>query len=138
MEGRHARRRIGDRTLTRMPAHIRVKFSFSKQHLRAARYFAGQAAKIEQEQTPVPEGLMVEHRAYVTGAVLLSVAALESSINELYHEVISAETNTLKHFDSRGATLMVTMWDDTEKAPILEKYQRALVFAGRAVFEKSA
>ena len=115
-----------------------VKYSFSKQHFRAAKFFASQASAIEQEAIPVPEARQAEHRAYVTGAVLLSVAALESSINELYHEIISKEKKTIGHLDSRAIDLIVGMWAETERAPILQKYQRALLFSGRQVFDKSA
>jgi hypothetical protein len=116
---------------------VRVKYSFSRQHLAAARHFAAEASRIEAAATPVPEVQEAEHRAHVTAAVMLSVAALEASINELYHEVFSKEQKSLQHFDDRAVRLMIETWRDTERLPILEKYQRVLLYAGLANFDRS-
>jgi hypothetical protein len=46
------------------------------------------------------------------------------------------KTNTTSPFDDRTLTLMRDLWPETERFPILEKYQRALFLAGRGVLNR--
>jgi hypothetical protein len=115
---------------------VRIKHSLSKQHMRGARLLAAKALEIESRGRPIPDAVLVEHRAYVTGSIMSAVAALEASVNELYLEVRDAEPRTTDALDERGSELMVGLWAETERLPILEKYQRALLFCGRPSFQR--
>jgi hypothetical protein len=115
---------------------VRIKHSLSKQHVRGARLLAAKASEIESRGLPIPETVLVEHRACVMGSIMSAVAALEASINELFLEVRDAEPRTTDTLDERGSGLMVALWAETERLPILEKYQRALLFCGRPSFAR--
>jgi hypothetical protein len=83
----------------------------------------------------VPDDKEGEHRAYVIGAVFASVAALEASINELYHEAINGEPKTADGFEC-GTQVIKSEWVKMERrSPILAKYERALRLAGQPSFE---
>lgn len=65
-------------------AKAEVRYSFTAQFLRGAAIFATRANAIEETADVSPsDGPMVEHRAFVVGAILQSAAALESEISEV-------------------------------------------------------
>jgi len=113
-----------------------VKASLSKIHFRGAQLLADRAAALEPPDRPIADDTFLEHRALVTGAVLMAVAALEASINELYLEVVHDEPKTTEAMDGRALALIKQFWPDTERLPILEKYQRVLVLADRSPLPK--
>ena len=51
-----------------------VKHSFSKQHLRAARFFTESCDRLEKEVTAPSEDQRAEHRAFATNTILSAVA----------------------------------------------------------------
>lgn len=116
--------------------NIRIKHSLSKQHLRGARFFAKQALAVAEAGRPMSEDLTGELRAYVIAAVMSAVSGLEAFVNELYIEVRDGEPKTMGKFEDRSISLMVQLWDDIERLPILEKYQRALLLSGLPPFER--
>jgi len=91
-----------------MTAKMSMKHNFSKQHIRTAAYFSKCAAEIESASigTKISEDMCSQHRAYITGTILSSVAALESSINELYLEALDHNPHTLKGLDSVKLALL--------------------------------
>jgi hypothetical protein len=66
---------------------IMMRVYFSTYHLWAAEHFAKSAATLEAAPGRIPR-FDIEHRAYVTNAILSSVAFLEAAINELYRDVV--------------------------------------------------
>lgn len=118
-------------------ATARLKHSFSRQHFRAAGYFAKRAAELEAAPTELSEDeVLLQHRAYVTGAIISAVVALESSINELYLEAQDHNPHTLKGLDTRTVALLEQFWPEIERYPILHKYQTALLIIGASKLEK--
>ena len=116
-----------------------VKHSFSSQHLRAAKHFATQAARIETRCVGLDRPAPVSHRAYITGAVISAVAGLESSINELYLEAIDRNLNALKGLTDVQVLAMSEQWRRIKGDPdTLGKYQRALSVCGVAELPKDA
>jgi len=114
-----------------------LKHNFSKQHLKAAAYFAKRAAEIEAEATlttSLSEETRSQHRAYVTGAIFSAVAALESSINELYLEARDNNPHTLKELDSKKVASLAAIWPQTKGHSTLHKYQKALLTIGASKF----
>jgi hypothetical protein len=118
-------------------AKAALKHSFSKQHLKGAVYFAKRAAEIEAAvttTTPLSEEIRSQHRAYVTGAIFSAVAALESSINELYLEAQDRNPHTLKGLDSKKVVSLAAIWPQIKGHSTLHKYQKALLTIGASKF----
>ncbi len=81
---------------------------------------------------------VLEHRALVTGAILISVTFLESSINELFAE---AKANPFATVRQLGPTIIERLASQAaesflKKAPFLSKYQRVLRLAGKPNFNQ--
>lgn len=120
-------------------AVARMKHSFSRQHLKAATYFANRADEIESATVASSDDeRLAQHRAYVTEAVISAVAALESSINELYLEAQDQNPHTLKGLDSKTVSLLAEFGSEIERNPILHKYQIALLIIGAGKFDKGS
>jgi hypothetical protein len=119
-----------------MSATARVKYSFSKQHLRAAELFAAQARTAETNISSPDEVQRSHHRAYVTAAILSGVAFLEASINELYLSALDKDRTALPSFNDHLFELFAQFWLDVEKSSILNKYQVALALATKPRFDK--
>jgi len=103
-----------------------IDYSFQREHLHAAGYFVAMARRIESRGIAAvgPEG-MTRHRASVTGAIVSSVAFLESSINELYLEFQRAGDDG-SPTPTRAHTQLETLWPSAEGAPLTLRYQVAL------------
>jgi hypothetical protein len=114
----------------------RRKHSMSRQHLAAASYFAANSQELEATVSQPTEEERSHHRAYVTGAILSSVAFLEASINELFLECIGNDTGKLGPLQDAAKQAMAEAWPSVERRPILEKYQHALVKSNLREFKK--
>lgn len=103
-----------------------IEYSFQREHLLAASYFVALARRLETRGAAVvgPEG-MTRHRACVTGAIVSSVAFLESSINELYLEFQSAG-DPGSSLPRRAQTQLEHLWPSVDGAPLTLRYQVAL------------
>ena len=91
------------------------------------------AAEIEDAHVGRPR-FDIEHRAFVTNAVLSSVAFMEAAINELFQDAFDLHQPYIEPLDSEVQALLAQMWDWTEarnKAHfnVLDKYGIALVLA---------
>jgi hypothetical protein len=105
--------------------------------LLSASLFSRASKRLEQEYTlPVSEEILSEHRAYVTGSVLSSVAAIEAAINEFFLEVIDRNTDISKTLGKAVIETLEELWGVTEDKPILTKYQLALIASKKPRFEK--
>jgi hypothetical protein len=122
------RRRLRSQAVTATPTGLPVGIdhSFQREHLLAAGYFVALAKRIESRGVEAvgPEG-MTRHRACVTGAIVSSVAFLESSINELYLEFQTAGDNGTS-VPSRAHGLLENLWPSADGAPLTLRYQVAL------------
>jgi len=123
---------------------LRLKHIFSKQHHWAARYFSEEADRIENSNMKLSEKKLDarKHRAYVTGAILSAVAALEASINELYLEAQDRNKNTLSGLNDSELSALVNKWTTVkcsnkrfERLFILDKYQEALKSVNKKEFK---
>lgn len=103
-----------------------IEHSFQREHLLAASYFVALARRLETRGAAVvgPDG-MTRHRACVTGAIVSSVAFLESSINELYLEFQSAG-DPGSSLPRRAQTQLEHLWPSADGAPLTLRYQVAL------------
>ena len=122
------RRHLRTQAVTATPAGppAGLEHSFQREHLLAASYFVAMAKRIESRGTAAvgSEG-MTRHRASVTGAIVSSVAFLESSINELYLEFQRAGDDG-SSIPTRAHTQLETLWPSVEGAPLTLRYKVAL------------
>ena len=125
--------RLGD------SAALSVKHHLSRQHFWAARYFATESERIENlGMQGISEDDRKRHQAYVVGAIISAIAALEASINEFYQEAVDKSRNTLPGLTDRQFELLAELWTQIERRPILHKYQVALLAAEADIFDKGA
>jgi len=110
-----------------MEVEVSQKAPLSGSHIEAAAYFARQSGDIEAEsgKTDV-DG---PHRAYVIGAVVLSCAFLETTVNELFCD-IEDNVDRFKGIDGSARDLMSRMWQSgvprTASFDLISKYNIAL------------
>jgi hypothetical protein len=106
---------------------------YSSYHRWAANHFIRLAAEIEDAHVGTPR-FDIEHRAYVTNAILSSVAFMEAAVNELFQDASDQYQSYIEPLDLGVQALLAKMWDWTEgrnKTPftVLDKYEIALVLA---------
>ena len=105
-----------------------VRDRLSRHHIISAHHFAQSAEKIEELGGDVPQDDKWMYRAYVTAAVLSSVAYLSASINELYLEVRKLSQSGQPHV-RRELNLLVEAWPRISRVQVLQRYQLALAVA---------
>jgi hypothetical protein len=99
---------------------LRQKSAFSVQHMMAAARFSRMCGEIETANQGKPLGEFYDHQiACVSATVMLSIASLESNINEYL-----SEPNLLLS-DLPGKSKLYVL-ELIESKPILEKYQYVL------------
>ena len=116
---------------------LSLKTNFSGHHMLSAAHFARRSAIIEKNyKDEITEELRAEHRAYVTGAIIVSVASLEATITEVF---ISArdKDNIFKDFDHTIPNVLEELLDFVEwSSKILQKYQFVLTAANKEAFDR--
>lgn len=114
---------------------LSLKANFSDNHMLSAAHFARQSAIIETNyKDEITEELRAEHRAYVTGAIIVSVASLEATINEVFISAVDDE-NLFEDFDHTTPKVLKELLDVVERSEILQKYQFVLTAANKEAFE---
>ena len=123
------------------PAFVAMRQYFSGQHLSAAALCARNARAIERSKAGAT-GDVPEHRSYVIGSVLFSVASLEAAINELFTDASEANLGKLRPVDEHVIKRMGEMWllgiPRTARYPVAEKYAIALALTGTPPFDNGA
>jgi hypothetical protein len=115
----------------------RLKTNFSGHHMLSAAHFARQSAIIEKNyKDEITDELRAEHRAYITGAIIVSVASLEATITEVFISAIDND-NLFKDFDPTISKVLSEFWtwDVVERSSILEKYRCVLAVANKEAFD---
>lgn len=108
---------------------LRQKSAFAVQHLMAAARFSRICGNVEKAHEGEPLGNFFDEQiACVSACVLLSVASLESNINEYL-------SDSHNYFSKLSQSLQQELFTLLEKKSILEKYQYALVFKGKKKFK---
>lgn len=116
-----------------------MKHSITKQHFRAASFFADSAARLENEICAADlkdEIRKPQYRAYVVGAIVSAVMGLEACINEIYLDACDASQKNLAGLDESAMSLLALWWIEIERRPILFKYQHALLLLGKPALPK--
>ncbi len=115
-----------------------MRVYYSSYHLWAAEHFTQLAADVENSPGVRPR-FDIQYRAYVTSAILSSVAFLEGAINELFKDVADEHESYIAPIDEDSRKLILAMWDLTEernRSPFstLDKYQIVLTFCRKEQF----
>jgi hypothetical protein len=123
-----------------MRAVGRTKANLSRLHLRTAQLFLAQCEQITRSEVHLPwaQPHWEDSRSYASGAVVLAVAALEASINELYLESVDRNSNSLPGIATDQLDLMATLWEEVDQFSILKKYDVALVSCRKDPLNKGA
>jgi len=122
-------------------ASVRMRTYYSIHHIRSAAQFARSSKMIEASYSGnFTDELFNEHRAYVTGAVILATSFVEATINELFSNASEGTSEQTKEMRTETLDLLVSVWKlpKIERLSILEKYQLALTLAKRELFDKGA
>src|SRR5262249_31835988 len=107
---------------------------FSTYQLWSAELAAAQATAFERDFTDRIPGFSIELRSYVMNAVFLSVAFLESAINEILQDIVDEHESYTGAVDPVIRRCITVWWGQSEgqgrAGSILDKYQSLLAFYG--------
>jgi hypothetical protein len=117
---------------------ITQRTSFGLTHLTTSSHLVRKAIAVEQEKSTsaCPSPVAEEHKAYVTSAIVMSVAFLEATINEFFEDCSDDQYKILKDISKAlnedRINLVKEIWGKLElpkKASlgILDKYDLALM-----------
>jgi len=132
----------------KVTAHVKTRTYFSIQHIQSAALFTRAAHKLEKEYDGVfNNDLFIEHRAFVTGAIISAVSCLEAFINELFTDMADGENGENIRRSTKYANLpndVIMAWAEswrrgipkTAKYPIIKKYEIAMQLANIEPFKK--
>lgn len=123
------------------PVTLSVRMHLSRQHFLSALHFAQLTKKIEDEHhgSEIANELRTEYLAGVTGAVILSVASIESSVNDLYADAFDAVDGGFGRFKGGDPALPEKLrqrWGDVEGGKILLKYESAIEAAAKEPYNR--
>lgn len=113
----------------------------SIQHILSSILFVRQCANIERNYDgKFREDIYMEHCSYAISSIFSSVAFLEASINELFTDAEDGQVEHLKGLGPSVVRIMSSLWKygvpRTARYSILEKFQIALILAGKHQFEE--
>ena len=117
-------------------ASVQMRAYFSSYHLWAAKHFAELAQVAESQPN---QGFNIQHRAYVTNAVLSAVAFLEAAINEVFDDLADNHLSYVAPLPEEAKRLLDGLWvgdESVERWRVLEKYRAALLCCGKSTFDK--
>jgi hypothetical protein len=122
---------------------VRSRSYFSILHLQAAAFFARCSAAIEHANTGEhSRSARSQHKCYVVGSVITSVASLEAMINEIFSDSSERYSEYLADLPDNIRTRFARMWAEgiprTARYSILNKYQIALTLAEKEMLDASA
>lgn len=114
---------------------------YSDQHFKTSVFFSKLSFKMESENInkKVSEEVKENNKSYVTGAIISSVAFLESTINELFWSAAKNPTGIAKGLCDNSRAIMAKMYNDFDilkNMSTLDKYQYLLLLNGKELFNK--
>jgi hypothetical protein len=120
-----------------MGAVLSLKTNYSGYHINGAALFARSAAQIESDlSSPLEDEARTKYFSSITASVLMSVAALESKINEIYIFAVDRNPNVFQGVEVWIIDTLQELWSTIEEKPILTKYQLALTVCKKEKFNK--
>lgn len=127
-------------SVTTADIRLRVKADLSRQLLATAKLFVRHCAEIAEHEGELdwPQPGWETSRSYAIGAIVMAVAALEASINELYLEAVDRNTHALGALTAEQIAQLEVLWESVDRTNILAKYQLVLAVCGKERFAKGA
>jgi hypothetical protein len=110
-------------------ARASVRSYYSTQHLWAAQHFTRLAADFERDHAGQSR-IFLQHRSYVIGAVMESVAFLETFINEIFEDASDGESGAVGGLAPNAVRRLAMYWRDHDRAETLAKYRMARILVG--------
>jgi hypothetical protein len=111
-------------------ATARTRVNLAVPHLLSACGFSRQVRQMEEAHLGEPfGGFWEEIFAHATASILLTVAALESYINEVFSSYDS-------NFPGFSPEVLGKLWDVYELKPILDKYELALCLRNAGALDR--
>jgi hypothetical protein len=105
-------------------------------HLRGAALFARDCARLEEEHTwPATEEVLLRHGTAAVSAVMLAVAGLEATANEIHLDALDRNRKALGKA-AEAAQSIEELWDTIEQRPVLRKFNWFLTLAGVVPMKK--
>lgn len=124
--------------ITLNPFTLSMRVYFSTYHLWAAKHFAELAKKIEDGHDGI-DVFNIQHRAYVTSAIISSVAFMEAAINGLFQDMYDEYSTRTTSLNVESRKFLSIFWEATELnqkyVSILDKYQVAAKTTDKAAFD---
>ena len=118
---------------------VRFRDSFSVRYIQSAALLCRLGYSIERDnKDPSPE-ILLRHEAFILNSLLSSVAFLESAVNELYADAADEESLFQDETTESLLRAIAERWRNEknfDRAPVIEKYQRILSIAEKAVFDE--
>lgn len=116
---------------------LSLKTNYSYYHLNGAALFARSAAQMERDFiSPLQEEERSQYFSSITASILMSVAALESKINEVYLFAVDRNLHVFEGVEGWIIDTLQEIWNAIEEKPILTKYQVALTVCKKGKFDK--
>ncbi|MFH7012387.1 hypothetical protein ACHRV5_10970 [Flavobacterium sp. FlaQc-52] len=125
---------------------ISSRTNYSSQHIKAACFFARKAYELEKLRIECKENLHddreMEYKSYSTSAIFLSVAFLESIINEFFSNVSDESIMSFDdNLDAKNVQMIKRLWSQdvprTASFSIVRKYEIALIACEKDTIDKS-
>lgn len=117
-----------------LQATLKQRYNFAVQHMMAAARFTRHCYQVENDNVDQPFGpFFDEILSYVSGTILSSIASLEANINEIFADVQDGHI-VISGFDTK---VFDASWEEIEKLPILEKYEKFFELATSEKLDKS-
>ena len=111
---------------------VRTRTNLSIPHLLSACLFSRSLSQLEAAHHGEALGPFWEEiLAHATASVLLSVASLESYVNELFADLG-------RHFPSIPNAILQKIWETHERKPILEKFDLALLLRNAPLVDRGS
>jgi hypothetical protein len=121
---------------------VKMRTYYSLHHLRAAWRFARLSREVESSYTgDFNEQSFFEHRAYVTGSIIMSASFIEATVNELFLDTINhPNSENASQLPEKTRDLFANTWSlpKVDALSVLDKYSFALTLAGVTDFDKGS
>jgi len=115
----------------------RVKSGFSDLLFNSARIFAEKSQALENTEKALewPQPSHRQNYGYATAAVIMSAAAMEASINEIYDRAVDKRYTEFPSLKKAQVDLLAQLWPVVEMSTVLKKHDVALSAAGLRIIE---
>jgi hypothetical protein len=127
---------VNESVSVEMTATITSRYSFTSQFILGAKYFAEQAAALEQE-SGVTENVRMQHQAYVAAAIMQSTAALESEVWQITRYGPGQHLGS-NETDLEGQRLLDPIKDEIDSMSVLRRFEVILHLLGKEPVDRGS